>query len=154
MLGQIERVALIGGQRGTVGVAKDVEALGVRLHQSVLDAVVDHLDEVAGAGGTAVQEALGAVDDEPVVGVASAPPGWPRSQRPEERRQPLDDVRTAADHQAVAALGAPDAAGRADVDVVDALRRERSRPAHVVLEVRVAAVDDHVAGRQAGGERR
>ena len=34
------------------------------------------------------------------------------------------DVRLAADHQAVAALEAPDAAARADVDVVDALRRQ------------------------------
>ena len=34
-----------------LGVVHELEALGVRLHQPVLDAVVDHLHEVAGAGG-------------------------------------------------------------------------------------------------------
>jgi hypothetical protein len=32
-----------------VGVSQDVEAFGVRRHEAVLDAVVHHLDEVAGA---------------------------------------------------------------------------------------------------------
>ena len=36
-----------GGSASRVGVAQDVEALGIGLHQAVLDAVVDHLDEVA-----------------------------------------------------------------------------------------------------------
>ena len=36
-----------------VGVAEQLEALGVRLHHSVLDPVVDHLSEVAGAVRTA-----------------------------------------------------------------------------------------------------
>ena len=41
-----------------VRVLEDVEALGVRLHEAVLDAVVDHLHEVAGAGRAAVEPAL------------------------------------------------------------------------------------------------
>ena len=40
------------------GVLEDVEALGVGGHHPVLDAVVDHLHEVAGAGRAAVQVAL------------------------------------------------------------------------------------------------
>ena len=40
-----------------IGVAQDVESLGVRGHQPVLDAVVDHLDEVAGAVRPAMQVA-------------------------------------------------------------------------------------------------
>ena len=39
-------------------VAQDVEALGIGLHQAVFDAVVDHLDEVAGAARAAVEVAL------------------------------------------------------------------------------------------------
>ena len=41
-----------------VGVLQDVEALAVGRHQPVLDPVVDHLHEVAGAGGPAVQVAV------------------------------------------------------------------------------------------------
>ena len=41
-----------------VGVAQDVEAFRVGGHHAVLDAVVDHLDEVARAARTAVQIAL------------------------------------------------------------------------------------------------
>ena len=43
---------------GLLGV-HDGEAFGVGLHQAVLDAVVDHLDEVAGAGGADVSPAFG-----------------------------------------------------------------------------------------------
>ena len=41
-----------------VGVAQDVEALGIGLHQAVFDAVVHHLDEMAGAAGAGVQVAF------------------------------------------------------------------------------------------------
>src|SRR5207245_11680426 len=40
-----------------VGVGEHVEPLGVGRHETVLDAVVHHLDEVAGAAGPAVQVA-------------------------------------------------------------------------------------------------
>jgi hypothetical protein len=52
----------------------------------------------------------------------------------------------AADHHAVTALQAPDAAGSADVDVVQAFFGEGLGAANVVLIVGVAAVDDGVAG--------
>ena len=47
-----------------VGVVEDVEAFGVGGHDAVLDAVVHHLDEVAGAVGSAVEIAMlgGAAD--------------------------------------------------------------------------------------------
>ena len=44
--------------RAGVGVVQDVQALGVGGHDPVLDAVVDHLHEVAGAGRAAVQVAV------------------------------------------------------------------------------------------------
>ena len=52
------------GDRRVRGAAHDVEALGDRLHDAVLDAVVDHLDEVARADRPAVQVAVlgGAAD--------------------------------------------------------------------------------------------
>ena len=90
-----------------VRVLEDVEALGVRLHQAVLDAVVDHLHEVAGAGRAAVQPAL-------LLGRASPlRPGRSDGgvdagrERLEHRLEPLDGLVVAADHQAVAALACP-----------------------------------------------
>src|ERR1051326_3727259 len=88
-------------------------------------------------------------------------PQWrnPRSAVPSARRpglggpSPVPGARVstigwrgrtpAADHQTVAALEPPDATARADVDVEDLLRAQHLRPASVVLEVRVPAVDDH-----------
>ena len=64
----------------------------------------------------------------------------------------LDRVVVAADHQAVAALEAEDAAAGADVDVVDALLAQLRGPADVVAVVGVAAVDDDVALVQQRGD--
>ena len=36
------------------GAAQNIETLGIGLHEAVFDAVVDHLDEMPGAGGTAM----------------------------------------------------------------------------------------------------
>ena len=82
-------------------------ALGVGVHQAVLDAVVHHLRVVPGADRAGVDEAL----------LARAL----RAQRVEDRHGPLHVRRGAADHQAVAVLQAPDAAGDAAVEVADAL---------------------------------
>ena len=41
-----------------VRIAKDVEALGIGLHEAVLDAVVHHLDEMACAARAAVHVPL------------------------------------------------------------------------------------------------
>ena len=57
----------------------------------------------------------------------------------------VDRLGVATDHQAVADLEAPDPAGRPGIDVADALGLERGVTADVVVEVRVAAVDDRVA---------
>ena len=106
----------------------DLEALGVRLHQAVLDPVVDHLHVVPGARTADVE-------------VAAL-----RGERREHRHQRIDGRVVAADHQAVADLEPPDPARRPGVDVVDALVLERGVAADVVVEVGVAAVDDRVAG--------
>ncbi len=66
-----------------------LEAFGVRLHQAVLDAVVNHLHVVAGAV------------------IADAQVAVLRRERQEDRLEPLADVRLAADHQAVAFVRAP-----------------------------------------------
>ncbi|MNC85033.1 hypothetical protein D3C83_06050 [compost metagenome] len=73
-------------------------------------------------------------------------------ERPEEGRQPLDGGGLAADHQAIAAAGAPDAAARPDVHVVHAALAQHPRPADVVLVVGIAAVDHDVARLERGAE--
>ena len=122
---------------------------GVGGHDAVLDAVVDHLHEVPGAGGPAVEVAvLGGAADLLAAGragdVAAA-----RGERLEDRIEALHRVRVAADHHAVAALEPPDAAAGADVDVVDALRPQVVLPADVVDVVGVAAVDQDVVASAA-----
>jgi hypothetical protein len=109
-------------------VVHQLEALGIRLHQAVLDPVVDHLREVARARGPHVRPAV------------------LRRKRLEHRLQPLHGRLVAARHQAEACLEAPDSSGDADVDERDALLARRVVPPLRVAEVRVAAVDDRVAG--------
>ena len=58
----------------------------------------------------------------------------------------------AADHQAVAALQAPDAAAGADIGVVNAARLQLLGAANVVDVIRVAAIDDDVALLHARGK--
>src|SRR5205814_6697700 len=75
-----------------------------------------------------------------------------RGERAEDRRQPLRRMLRTADHQTVAAVRAPDAAARPDIEIVDAARRQRPRAPHGVLVVAVAAVDDRVALLEGFGE--
>ena len=76
----------------------------------------------------------------------------PGRQRGEDRVEPLDRAVGAADHQAVAALEAEDAAAGAAVDEVDPLLAQLRGAADVVAVVGVAAVDDRVAGLEHGGD--
>ena len=116
---------------------EQLPALGVRLHDGVLDAVVDHLREVPGADLAGVHPA------ELALGL----------ERVEDRLDELDVLLVAAGHQRVAVLQAPDAAGDAAVDEADALVREELGVGLVVGPARVAAVDDDVALRQQPLER-
>ena len=113
-------------------VLQDREAFGVGLHQSVLDAVVDHLGVVAGA-------------DRPD---AAPAPIRRRRQRLENRAQALDHGLVAADHQAIALGEPPHAAAGARIDVVNlTLRHGGGAPLRIAI-IRIAAVDDGVARRE------
>ena len=63
-----------------VGVAKDVQPLRVRGHDAVLDAVVNHLDEVACAARAAMQVAV-------LSGAAELLPAWRPGRRIDVGRQ-------------------------------------------------------------------
>ena len=113
-------------------------ALGVGLHQAVLDAVVHHLRVVPGADLAGVHEPL-------VARTLGA-------QRVEDRHRLLHVRGRAADHQAVAVVEAPDAAGDTAVEVADALGLEQLLVLEVVGEAAVATVDDQVALVEQAGE--
>ncbi len=76
----------------------------------------------------------------------------PGAQGLEDRLEPLDHGRLAADHQAVAALETEHAAAGAGIDVGDLLGGQVLGAPDIVLEVRVAAVDHRVAGLEQGRE--
>ena len=121
-------------------------------HQPVLDAVVDHLHEVARACRAAVQIAV--LGRRGLAGGAvRAGRGLDaRRDRAEDRVEPLDRLPLAADHQAEASLEPEHAAARADVHVMDALLLEPLRALDVVAVVGVATVDDDVVGFHQRGQ--
>src|SRR5215218_4195992 len=156
VLGVVERRRLGVGlalDLAGVGVLEDVEALGVGGHDAVLDPVVDHLHEVAGAVGAAVQVAVLRGRELPVAPRRALGRVDTRREAGEDRVEPLHRPVGAADHQAVAALEPEDAAAGAAVDVVDPPLSHLFGAADVVPVVGVAAVDDRVAGLQHRGDR-
>ena len=111
----VQEATTPGTSSTSVGGGQQLVALAVGLHHRVLDAVVDHLREVPGAHRPGVHEA-GA--GHLVAGLVAR---RRRLERVEDRLDLGDVLGGAADHQRVAVLQAPDAAGDAGVDVADAL---------------------------------
>jgi hypothetical protein len=120
-------------------VAQQLVSLADELLVGVLNAVVHHLHEVPGAVGSHVRDA----------GLAVGRLRGDLLQHRAEGRVRLD---RAARHDARAEQRALLAAGDARAHEVDALLAQLSLTAAGVGEVRVAAVDDHVAGFQERGE--
>src|ERR1700735_2414503 len=135
-----------------VGGTQNSQAFGVGGHDSVLDSIVDHFHKVAGAVRAAVQVSLlgGAADF--VASGSSRDVADSRRQGSEDGIEVLDDVLFAANHHAITAFEAPDAAAGAYVNVMNFLRRELFGAADVVDVIRIAAVDQNVAGFEMGKE--
>ena len=123
-------------QPGTA--AQQVVGLGDQLHVGVLDAVVDHLDEVTGTVLADVGAAWRAVDM-----------GGDLLQ---DRAERLVGQCGTARHDRRPVQRAFLAAGDAAADEVDALDLRGRLPPDGVLELGVAAVDQDVAGLQQLGE--
>ena len=115
----------------------DRKAFGIGLHHSVLDAVVDHLGEVA---GTAWSHAAPAAIRR-------------RRQGFQQRAQPLAGRLVTTDHQAVALRQPPHAATGAAVEEMHAAPATLRRPTLAVLVVGVAAIDHDVARLQQRAQR-
>src|SRR5439155_24632438 len=114
---------------------EDLEALRVRGHETVLDAVVHHLDEVAAACWPGVHQAAF------------------RRERLQGRLDGGVRLRRASHHQAISVLQPPDSAAGARVAEMDAALGQLLGPALRIAEVGVAAVDDDIALLHARRER-
>src|SRR5207302_7426186 len=114
-------------------------------HETVLDAVVDHLDEAPGAAGTAMHVA--ALDTRIATFAVGRDLYVARagSQGAEDRIEAIDRFPFAPDHQAVATIEAPDAAAGAAIDILNTFDLQGLCPPYVVLVEGVAAIDDGVA---------
>ena len=127
-----------------VRILEDIEALGQGRHHAVFHAIMDHLDEVSGAGRAAMEVAVfrraaGFFPSRRAGQIAA-----PGSDRLEDRVEVLHGTLLAPDHQTVAALESPYPAARAAIDVVNAQRGEFFGPAAVIAKVGIPAVDDDV----------
>src|SRR5688572_9034132 len=110
-----------------LALVEDLEPLGVRLHQPVLDAVVDHLHEVPGAAGPHVT---------PRVGLGEGV---------EDRADAVDVVLQPADHHAIPFRAPPDAAARAHVEETDLSLGKPFGAPDGIFVVAVPAVDEEIA---------
>ncbi len=128
--------AFLPGPEGAGQVIDDVlgrqklVALGICLHQAVLDAVVDHLGVVACADTTHVDKAVSPF--------AFGPQGI------ENRKRAFDVCRVPAGHQAITVLQPPHTAGHTTVREVDALGGKEFAVFLVLSEAGVPAVDHQV----------
>src|SRR6202034_1165411 len=135
-----------------IGVLEDVQTLRVSRHDAILDSVVDHLDEVAGATGSAMQIALlrraASLLATRCAGCRSDPGG----DRSENRIEMLNDILFTADHKTVPTLRSPHSATGSGVDIVNAFGPQFIGSPDVVNVVRVAAVDNDVSFLQASSK--
>ena len=123
----------VGDLRGRLARAApdEIVGLGDQLHVGVLDAVVHHLDEVAGTVVADVRDARLALGD--------------RCDALEDRAESHPRLVGTAGHERGAEQGALLTAGDAHADEVEAALAYRLLTADGVGEERVAAVDDDVA---------
>src|SRR5439155_22931911 len=85
-------IALLFSRAGGL---QNAQALGIGGHDPVLDAVVNHLDEVAGAIRTAMEVALFSTAGEFLASRCARDVADARRQRRENRIQALNDLRLA-----------------------------------------------------------
>src|SRR3982074_69976 len=98
--------------------AQNVHPLRVCGHDAVLDPIVDHLDEMTSATLPAMQVAEFGSPTDLLASGCKGDVARARRQRLEDRIEVPHGCLRSADHHAVAALQAPDAAAGSDIDIV------------------------------------
>src|ERR1051326_4756004 len=135
-----------------VGVTQDIQPLGIRCHDTILDAIVNHLDEVACPVRSAVQIPLFGGAPQFLSPRCTFHGPDSRSQCRENRIEMFDGPILAANHQAIAALESPHAAACSNVKIMDAVGFELFSSPDIIVEIRVAAVNNNVVGREEWNE--
>src|SRR5262245_26134684 len=135
-----------------VGGTQHAQPLGVGGHDAVLNTVVHHFDEVAGAVWPTMQITLlsGASGLFPPRRARDVAHAW--GQTGKDGIEVLDHLLLAANHHAVTALQSPDATTRAHVHIVDALRREFLGAPQIVNVIGIATVDEDIVALKMGQE--
>src|SRR6185437_11835069 len=98
-------------------------------------AVMHHLDEVSRAGRTTVQIPQFGTAAEFLAARSARNISHARRESTEDGIESIESFFRSADHHAVAALDAPDAAAGPHIEVVNAAILEFWRAAHVVLVI-------------------
>ena len=142
---QVDVEAFVFGQARRGLIAEDVKAFGIGLHQAVLDAVVNHLHEVACACRAGMDIAACGTLIEAVTSRGQCNAAGAGRERCEDRVEVVDSRLVATDHHAVATLQPPYTAGRADIDIAPSLGCDCRGATDVVLVEGVAAIDDDIA---------
>src|SRR5712675_2132201 len=152
-VGEIEIVLVVFGiaQRRGFGVGfmmllahvcmlENIQAFRVSRHQSILDPVVHHFNEVARARRAAVEIAFFRSARGLLAPWSTRRITAPRSQRVENGIKVANGVIFAANHLAVAALQAPHAAAGANINIVNALCRKLLGAANIIDVIGVATI--------------
>src|SRR5262249_49812397 len=109
-VGQVGIKTRVIGQRLTVCIFQYIETFGECLHRAVFDAVVDHLDEMAGAARAAMKIAELRALVAAIAARRARHIAEPRTERLAWGIEPINGGFRPANHHAVAALEAPEAA--------------------------------------------
>ena len=104
-----------------IGMAQDVQAFSISGHQAVLNTIVNHLDKVPCARWATVQIAVLGGAARFLSSRRAGNITTTRSESLEDGIETADYLRFAADHLTIAALHSPDAAARADIDIMNPL---------------------------------
>src|SRR5664279_5680721 len=131
---------------------QNVQSFGVGSHQSVFNPVMNHLDEMAGAGRPAMEvtlldRATNVFPSRRARDIAAS-----RSKRLEDRIEVLYGIALTSDHQTITALDPPYAAARPHIDIANTFGLQFFGSPDIVNIISVASIDDDVAVLHPGGK--
>ena len=136
-----------------IGIAQYAQPFSVRRHHSVLDPVVNHLHEMAGAARTAVQISLLGGAFKLFTTRRARNVARPRRQRREDRIECLTTFVRPQSSCSIRAQ-APDTAARSDVHIVDSLCGKFFRAANIINVIGIPSIDENVSCFKMGHEYR
>src|SRR5664280_1190416 len=124
---------------------QNVKSFGVGSHQSVFNAVMDHLDEMAGSGRPAMEitlldRATNLFPSRCTRDIAAS-----RSERLEDRIEVQYGIALTSDHHTITALDPPYAAARSHVDIANTFELQFFGSPDIINIVRVASINDDVS---------